>query len=170
MNNFNWHRSIALAVVAAIFLAIAAAAASCQRPQSGERSKFFTISGEGWEYGDTLVWTPLDSASIDSTIVTADTASIVVAMRHAVDYPYANIWLECSYYAPGAPMSRIDTINIWLADEYGHWHGTGIGVGYQLADTVLQHEPIDLSRPISLRHVMRVDRLPGIEQIGLIIN
>lgn len=139
------------------------AMAACHQPTASERSKYFNIGSEGWTYGDTLVWTPLDSAAID-------TANLIVALRHANDYPYANIWLECTFYAPEDTTPRIDTINIWLADEYGRWLGTGIGVGRQITDTALWHTPIDLSKPIGLRHVMRSDCLTGVEQVGIIIN
>lgn len=155
---------IAHVLAAATALLVAVAMASCHRPPTqAERSKYFAIATDGWAYGDTLLWTPADSAS-------ADTANVIVALRHANDYPYANIWLECSHYAPGDTAPSLDTINIWLADEYGRWHGSGIGVGYQLTDTALRLTPIDLSRPIGMRHVMRVDVLPGIEQVGLIVK
>lgn len=137
--------------------------AACHQPQTSERSNYFNINADGWAYGDTLAWTPVDSAAFD-------TASLIVALRHANDYPYANIWLECSHYEQGDTAPRLDTINIWLADEYGRWLGTGIGVGYQLADTALRHTPIDLSRPVGVRHVMRADCLTGVEQVGLIIK
>lgn len=156
-------RSIRCGIVAAIALALAVAMASCDKPHSPELSNYFNISADGWAYGDTLAWTPLDSAAID-------TADLIVALRHANDYPYANIWLECSHYAPGDTVPRLDTINIWLADEYGRWLGTGIGVGRQLADTALRLAPIDLSQPVAVRHVMRVDCLTGVEQVGLIIK
>lgn len=157
------HRGIGHTIVAAIALVMAVAMAACHQPKSPERSKYFNISADGWAYGDTLAWTPVDSAVID-------TASLIIALRHTNDYPYANIWLECRYFAPGDSAPSVDTINIWLADEYGRWLGTGIGVGYQLSDTAIRHVPIDVGRPIGVRHVMRADRLTGLEQLGLIIN
>lgn len=157
------HKRIGHTIAAAIALALVAAMTACHQPPVSERSKYFNIGAEGWAYGDTLFWTPLDSAAIDTT-------NLILALRHANDYPYANIWLEYSYYAPADTVPHTDTINIWLADEYGRWLGTGIGVGRQLADTALQHTPIDLSKPIGVRHVMRSDCLTGVEQVGIIIN
>lgn len=156
-------KGIVRSIVAAIALALAAALTACHPPQADERSKYFAISADGWAYGDTLAWIPVDSVVID-------TANVIVALRHANDYPYANIWLECSHFAPGDSVASVDTINIWLADEYGRWLGTGIGVGCQLVDTALRQQPIDLSRPVSVRHLMRVDCLTGVEQVGLIIK
>lgn len=139
----------------------------CSLP-SNERSQFFQIPADGWRYGEIFSFTPLDSSA-------TSTADVVVAVRNTNAYEYSSIWVELSYHLPSEYASQendieTDTFKIMLADNYGRWHGKGVGVGFQLADTVLKQTKIDLTKPISLRHIMRADTLQGIEQMGIIVK
>lgn len=124
-----------------------------------EVSDFAAIDASGWNYGDTLF---LDLTSRDSICV----GDLAVAIRHSADYDYSNIWLELSY--PPADSLKADTVNITLADVYGNWYGTGLGLSYQYVDTVKKQ--MSMPKRIGIRHIMRVDRLKGIEQAGLIFK
>ena len=61
-----------------------------------------------------------------------------------------------------------DTLNILLADAFGNWQGRGLGLSFQRVDTVLHNLTLKTPTTLSLRHIMRSDRLPDVEQIGLI--
>jgi len=123
-----------------------------------ETSKYWNLGGDGWRYADTLVY------DVDTTA----TADIAVVVRHATNYEYSNLWLELSYSTLD-DSARTDTFNVILADDFGRWHGHGIGVGMQYADTLLRGVHLQDSTSLRLRHIMRADTLPGIEQVGIVL-
>lgn len=123
--------------------------------------QFKDIPAEGWDYNDRMVFIPEleDSAA---------TASVALVFRHTNGYLYSNIYVEVCV-KDSLSESR-DTFNVILADKFGRWLGHGIGTNYQRSDTV--YPAITLHRPamITLRHIMRQDKLPDIEQVGITIN
>lgn len=140
-----------------LFLALGLAACS-----NKEKSQFETLPQEGWIYGDTILFHPCDSDS-----VALHPADIAIALRHNNKYEYANIWIQMRYHSVDSVIT--DTFNIMLADNYGNWLGKGIGVSYQLIDTLKHNVPIDINYPIEITHIMRTDTLADIEQVGLIV-
>lgn len=123
-----------------------------------DSSCYTNMPPEGWVYGDTLVFNPMHPDSVA-------TGDIVLSLRHDNSYQYSNLWVEVTY-ADG--MSRkSDTINVEMCDAYGHWYGHGIGARYQLSDTVVRGVSHVSGAPIGVRHVMRVDTLRGLEQLGV---
>lgn len=135
-------------------------AAACSLP--GEQGHYQSVGPDGWLYGDTVS----HRIVLTDTTVTAATGSIAMAVRHTDAYEYSNIWVELTYHTPES--LRRDTFNVALADDYGRWLGTGVGVGFQKVDTLLRGVQIDPAYMLSVRHIMRADTLPDIEQIGLI--
>ncbi|MDE6651853.1 MAG: gliding motility lipoprotein GldH [Paramuribaculum sp.] len=131
--------------VIAIFTTILTACSS-----AGYYSGFEDIDPDGWAYGDTISFTT------DSCI----SSGMIIALRHNDSYPYKNIWIEIS------DSAHIDSVNIELCDIYGRWYGKGIGASYQIAAPV----PFDITpnTRLNIRHILRVDTVKGIEQIGLI--
>lgn len=128
-------------------------------------SSWAQIPAEGWLYADTVSLLPVDTSLTDNdSIVSA--AAVKVALRHSSAYPFSNLWLELTYHCDGHRMMR-DTINMRLADVYGRWLGSGFGASYQQELTVSPSAVVDVTRPILLRHIMRVDTLHGIEQVGI---
>jgi gliding motility-associated lipoprotein GldH len=121
-------------------------------------SEFKDIDSEGWQYGDTLTFKPTITDSL------AD-GKLMLAVRHSNAYQYANLWLEISY--PMADTIIADTINVKLADVYGRWYGKGLGVSFQKSDTLSRNFKLHRDTPIKLRHIMRVDTLSAIEQVGI---
>ncbi|MDE6145002.1 MAG: gliding motility lipoprotein GldH [Muribaculaceae bacterium] len=139
--------------------------ASCSA-HDNDYSAFSTINSEGWEYGHTYVYRPTIADSLANGLLR-------VAVRHTNDYPFRNLWLEVSYQieAPDSTISfRADTINITLADPYGNWLGRGLGTTFQKADTVRTDFRLIPGAPIRLRHIMRVERVPELEQVGIIFE
>lgn len=121
-------------------------------------SEWMSIADARWPYGDTLVFNAdrADSLQVDEVVMT---------VRHTDGYAYANVWLEMAYF--NADSLVADTFNVALADEFGHWRGSGNGVTFQFSDTLRPSRTVDIASPLRLRHVMRVDTLTEIEQIGL---
>ncbi len=133
------------------------AMSSCSGSRN-ESSGFCNVDGDGWSYGDVMTFNPCH----DDSIAVGD---IVVMLRHGNDYLYRNLWLEVT--TEDDDVTRTDTVNIEMCDVYGDWYGGGIGARFQLADTVLRHVRHRSGSPVRVRHIMRVDTLRGIEQVGV---
>lgn len=133
--------------------------AACSTGQS-DISDFRRLPETGWVYGDTLNFTPVYA---DSSI----TSIPVIVLRHNNAYLYSNLWVEIAHRNDTATVA-CDTINIRFADIYGRWQGRGFGVSYQLSDTLNEFPPVKSGETITLRHIMRVDTLRDIEQIGIV--
>lgn len=144
----------------ALLLPVALLICSCT---GNERSDFAGIPPEGWLYGDTLEFS---LAGNDSVVLQG--ADLAVVVRHTNNYEYSNIWLELTYL--GADSLHTDTLNLQLADEFGTWRGTGTGVSFQRIDTVRHGIDIASWAPVKVRHIMRVDTLREVEQVGIVIN
>lgn len=134
--------------------------------EGGQRdySRWANISTEGWAYADTVSLLPADTSLLDNDSLV--NAALKVALRHSNAYRYSNIWLELTYHTANNRLVR-DTLDIRLADVYGRWLGSGFGASYQREVTVSPQTVIDLTRHVDVRHIMRVDTLQGIEQLGI---
>ena len=145
--------------------ALGAAFASCGN--SGRSySNWSHLDPHGWAYGDTLSLIPVDSTlpDNDSTL----RAPLRLGVTHSATYPYSNLWLEVTYRSDRYVYR--DTVNLELADIYGRWLGKGFGTALQHEITLTPHADIDVRQPVSVRHIMRVDTLRGIEMIGVSVQ
>lgn len=142
----------------AVILTAVALLTACSRPEK-TAGTFFTINDGGWAYGDTLVFNPKGD-----TILGASN-DFVVSVRHTHEYAYANLWLEISYQT--ADTTAADTFNLTLADDYGKWLGSGSGPVILVSDTVRLRQKPTATSPVGVRHIMRIETLPDIEQIGI---
>lgn len=124
--------------------------------------KFTAIPDKGWAYNDSIV---INAAGLDTT----DTPQrLKIGVRHDNDYDYRNLIMEITY-RNGTRLMR-DTVDMELADIYGAWSGSGLGPTYQAETVVNTSARIPDSATITIRHVMRLDTLRGIRQIGIIID
>lgn len=135
---------------------------------SGKRdySRWDHLPAKGWAYGDTISLLPVDTTLSDNDSIV--TGALEVALRHSSDYPYSNLWLEVTYHSERHMMR--DTLDITLADVYGRWLGSGFGASYQQSVLINPSAVIDVTRPVMVRHIMRVDTLQGIDQVGVFIQ
>lgn len=129
---------------------------------TGDSSEFRQLPEEGWKYGDTLRFTDSSNDSL------ATNRRIKLAIRHDNEYPYSNLWLEASYVDAEGRQHR-DTVEMQLADVYGHWLGMGIGSSYQQEATVNPSVNLPPKSDVNIRHIMRVDTLCGLQQVGVTI-
>ncbi len=134
--------------------------ASCSDKHEAVAS-FDSLPQKGWAYGDTLTLRPdgLDSVR---------PRNLSIAVRHSNSYPYRNLWIEVTTRT--ANLQRRDTINIELADIYGRWHGNGFGPSYQYETRLKGLMPIGDTTIVAIRHIMRIDTLKGIEQVGITVT
>lgn len=146
-------------ITSVVTLAVTATIA-CSGP-GNDYSGYTNLPAQGWPYNDSIRY---DIEHIDSVA----TGSLVVSLRYAHDYAWRNIWLEVTTMADSTGIvDRRDTVTVDLRDKYGRPHGQGIGVSFQLSDTVAHNVTHRSGSPVYVRHIMRVDTLAGIEQIGI---
>lgn len=126
-----------------------------------EHGSFAAVDAGGWNYGDSLYLT------IDAPEDSVIEGNLAIVVRHSASYDYSNLWIEVSY--PSAENLSPDTFNIRLSDSFGNWYGKGLGLSFQHTDTVGRKLKLTAPATLSVRHIMRVDRLEDIEQIGLYI-
>lgn len=147
-------------------LVAAAALASCSyNPNS--YSCFSTIDPTtGWAYGNTFVYMP----EIEDSIAHGQLKLLV---RHTNDYAYSNLWIEVQTQQPadsGHVELLTDTFCINLADVYGNWRGSGTGATFETLDTIYSYFTLTNGAPLRLRHIMRPERIDGLETIGFIFE
>lgn len=122
-------------------------------------SDFHKLPDDGWRYDDTLSFT-----------TPAASGELRVAVRHSVTYPYRNVWIEVTRTGPDSGATPVrDTVELELADPFGLWKGTGVGPTRQMEATVERGVKADSGSTVTLRHIMRLDTLPAIEQAGIFI-
>ena len=62
---------------------------------------------------------------------TAEVYNMIINTRNTGDYPYQNLWLFITEISPDSVVTR-DTIDFYLADEFGMWLGKGVGHAYNM--------------------------------------
>lgn len=142
-------------------VAAAALLSGACTPQPEAYSEYATLGKHGWAYDDTLVFVPRIPPAVEGRLS--------VGLRHNGDYPYRNLWLEVTTPIDSTHARR-DTLSVELADKYGRWRGTGIGALRQIELRVAPHVRVDSAARILVRHIMRLDTLPDIEQVGIFIE
>ncbi|MFV0390730.1 MAG: gliding motility lipoprotein GldH [Paludibacteraceae bacterium] len=118
------------------------------------------VPAKGWDKDSLLVF----EYDIQDTVSKYD---VFVHVRHYGNYPYQNFWLFMQNTDVNGNTSK-DTIECYLADDYGKWLGTG---------NVIKEMPIYYKQQISLPdsgtyhmtigHGMRDSLLVGIKEIGV---
>ncbi len=141
-------RSIALTILLSLILT------ACESVIPERNSSFVNLPDDGWAYGDTVTLSPPPAIGKLTRLT----------LRHTDAYPYRNLWLEISQRHADGKSTR-DTLNIEMCDVYGQWHGSGFGDSYQI--TVSVPRPLDTT-DIAVRHIMRLDTLREITQLGII--
>lgn len=130
-------------------------------------SGYLPVNPEGWAYGDRLDFKVATAYNSDSVV----RGNIYVSLTHDNNYEYNGLWLEVRYTPTGSNTQLVDTVHVEMCDDLGRWYGTGMPGYYQLIDTVTAVPvSIDTASVISVRHIMRVDTLPGISQVGISIR
>lgn len=143
-------------LLAAVLIAVVLGACSSM---SIEDAAFESIPVTGWAYGDTVSLQPDIEDSVSH-------GKLAVMVRHTSAYIFSNLWLEVT--TPGDSLPEVDTVNIELADMYGRWLGRGSGVSFVKVDTLQGLKTLSVDKPVKVRHIMRVDTLSDLEQIGVI--
>lgn len=161
--------------------------------RSEDTGRFVDIDPDGWTYGDEIEFDVkadpirlagnvmssaarvpdslgaqnIDSLAVKPKLPEMGETRLALTIGHSDAFPYSNLWLEAKYVTGDTIVC--DTFNIRMADSFGRWYGKGMGVDYQLCDTVTTSYRIKGDTKLHIRHVMRVENLPEIFRIGLTI-
>ncbi len=114
------------------------------------------------------------SQKIRFEVTITDTVSgnnVFINLRHAGYYPYSNLFVFINTTFPNGKTTR-DTAECILADDKGRWFGEGLG---DLWDArILFKRNVRFSQSgtyiFEYEQAMRVDKLPGIMDMGLRIE
>lgn len=109
-----------------------------------------TLPVKGWS-ADSILTFSVDIA--DSTIA----YDVLICVRHTDTYPYQNMWLGVNN----------DTIEFYLADQYGRWLGNGAGrlIEMPVLYEHNYHFPHTGSYDFRIRQLMREDCLKGVNDV-----
>lgn len=123
----------------------------------GNDATWVSVPSAKWQYGDTLQFVLPEDAPASR--------DLVLWVRHDDAYQYSNLWVEVAYDTRDTVLA--DTFDITLADDYGRWRGVGNGTLLQYADTLTLRDKPVAGKPLRVRHIMRVQTVEGIEQVGI---
>jgi gliding motility-associated lipoprotein GldH len=117
----------------------------------------------GWEREDTLTFAvaPMKQHGV---------VQRAIGLRTTSDFPFRSVSLVVEQVTYPSGVFRRDTVECTLADAEGRSLGDGISLKQQnfpLPDISL-NEGDSLS--VAIRHIMRLDPLPGITDVGLLLQ
>ena len=94
--------------------------------------------------------------------------NLYVNVRHASQYPYANLFVFIIIKFPNGKLAK-DTLECPLADESGQWKGEGMGDIWD--DQILWKPKVKFPLPgkytFEYEHAMRTEQVPFLMDIGL---
>lgn len=142
-----------------IFLFLLVIFISCYRNEV--YFEYQPVNIHGWSKDSTLLF-PVTITEPNKTY------NIVVNTRNNNTYPYQNMWLFVKEISPDS-IIRKDTIDFYLADDFGKWLGSGIGAYFNMP--VLYRANFKFPKKgvykFEIQHGMRDSMLIGIQDIGL---
>ncbi|MBK5202584.1 MAG: gliding motility lipoprotein GldH [Prolixibacteraceae bacterium] len=120
-----------------------------------------TINHEGWDRDSAIVFN-MPVRNIDHSY------KMYVNVRNMGNYSKRNLWLYVNIIYPDGRLLS-DTVDFYLADEFGIWEGKGIG---DLYDNQFFYKknilfPVIGEYSVSLRQIMKKKNLRGILDVGI---
>jgi gliding motility-associated lipoprotein GldH len=136
--------------------------ASCTDNSMFRQSK--QIAADGWN----------KDSIVQFAVLVADTISefdIYINIRNTNDYPLQNLYLFVKTTSPRG-ISIADTINLFIADDYGRWTGKSISRIWE--NNFLYLESVKFANSgkyiFEIQQGMRYDILNGISDTGIEIK
>ena len=136
--------------------------ASCDSKRIFEENQ--TIPDNKWESSNILKF----NVDIDDSV---SYNNFYVNVRNADGYPYNNLFLFVRTTFPNGRTAN-DTLECVLADEKGHWLGSGMGDIYDNQIPFKQNVrfPAPGRYTFEIQHGMRVPTIPLIMDVGIRIE
>lgn len=144
-----------------ILLIILVSLMACQ--QEYIYNQFLAIPVDGWHQDSILNY----ETNVENTSATYD---MYISIRHNRTYPYQNLWLFFAEWQ-GDTLLQCDTIECFLADEFGRWIGNGMTT-YQLQFPLAKQQRFQQTGTyqFTIQQAMRTEYLKGIQDVGLTIQ
>lgn len=122
-------------------------------------SHFQPVPMMGWSMDSVLQF----DVPVDDTIGVYD---VLLCIRHTEAYPYQNMWLFTEW------NQQVDTIEFYLADDYGRWLGNAGGKFIEMPVLFEQAYRFPHTGTYTLRvqQGMRDEAVRGVSDVGLIIR
>lgn len=97
---------------------------------------------------------------------------LIFVIRNNNDYPYSNLFVKAYIKDQNQRVFAQDTLNYVLAKPNGEWLGEGFGETKEIKFLFKKRYrfPHKGTFVIGFNHAMRVNRLNGIEDVGIIIE
>ena len=124
---------------------------------------FHPVQSDGWEQHGTMVF------SIDS-VKQAGEYALSVGVRTTYAYPYQSLWLQVIMKMDSLPQSAVDTMELRITDSQGNILGKGKSLFQLLQPLRLYHFVAGQSGSIEVRHIMRTATLPGVSDVGILLQ
>lgn len=94
--------------------------------------------------------------------------NVYINTRNRGEYPYQNLWLFIKQTTPDSVVMN-DTIEFYLADEFGKWLGSGVGSAFNMP--VLYRQNFKFPQKgiyrFEIQHGMRDSILVGMNDVGI---
>ncbi len=139
---------------------------SCSHGRHTVYSQFVDIPSDGWAENE---YCEFVTAEADSTLF-ADAAGrydVILAVRHSDAYPFTDLYLSLSS-SPDCKLPQ--ELHLNLASGAGKWLGPGSHGIYTFTDTIATGVTLSPALRLKVSQAMNRPILPGILNIGLIIN
>jgi gliding motility-associated lipoprotein GldH len=97
--------------------------------------------------------------------------NVYINVRNQGDYPFSNLYLFLRTYFPDEHFST-DTLQCILANDNGHWHGSGLGDLFYNRFLFMKNIRFLQSGKyvFEMQQAMRTDPLYGIADVGIRIE
>lgn len=149
--------------VALLLLMVSLLMVSCDEQET--YFKYQHVPEQGWAQDSILLF--------DYQIDNPDNPyNLYLHFRHQGDYEYQNVWIFMENLSLRDSVSRKDTIEFYLADDYGKWLGTGSGALKEMSVLFQKHIlfPDSGHYQLKLQQGMRDSLLQGVFDVGLRIE
>ena len=123
--------------------------------------EYASVNENGWMKDSTCRY----EISVNNT---DELYNMYINTRNTGNYPYQNLWLFITEMGPDSVVKH-DTINFYLADEFGMWLGKGVGHAYNMP--VLYRQNFKFQQKgvykFEIGQGMRDSMLLGISDVGI---
>jgi gliding motility-associated lipoprotein GldH len=133
----------------------------CTRPVA--LHTYHSVAPEGWNAHEVMSF-PVDTLRHEGDY------RLRVGLRITEMFPFRSIWLQVAQEWDDPELMRMDTIECKLTDEAGDFNGNGVSLYQYTFPVGVFHLEKGLKGRIHVRHLMRRELLPGVSDVGILLD
>lgn len=120
---------------------------------------------------ENVSWNKFDAQEFDVPVTKGEPLDLFLALRHHTDFPYNFIDISITYYTPDGEI-RVKDHHYRLIGTDLKWKGNGMGDLWDIELPIRKKMTFNKSGicKISIESKMSKVELPGIIEVGLIVN